>query len=401
MRILYYDWHSNSTADICQGFEALGFSYDIWHHELSNYEHDEIFQKDLCNRLKSNVYDCIFSFDYIPLLSYVAMQCGILYYSWIYDCPQLTLFSDSVYNDCNRIFCFDRQQCLYLADRGVKHVFHLPLAVNVNKFRNIHSLAQQASLSSLHLADEEFVDSFRHDVSFIGSLYNDNMYNRVGFLPQYLRGYLDGMIHSQLNVFGYDLIRELLSLDVVEALDKYILLDDSVDIKLPHDVVFHSMLYSRLAELERKEVLFRCSKHVAVALYTGSQTDDSLRMNGNIKVMPPVDYDTGLPLLYRHSKINLNITCRSITSGMPLRVLDVMGSGGFLLSNYQPELAEFFVPGEELVLYDSMADLEDKVCYYLAHDEERRRIALNGYRKVCEQFSYEKKLKEMFELGMR
>lgn len=184
----------------------------------------------------------------------------------------------------------------------------------------------------MHLADEEFEDGFRHDVSFIGSLYNDNMYNRVGFLPQYLRGYLDGMIHSQLNVFGYDLIREFLSLDVVEAFDKYILLDDSVDIKLPHDVVFHSMLYSRLAELERK---------------------------------------------------------------------DVMGRGGFLLSNYQPELAEFFVPGEELVLYDSMADLEDKVCYYLAHDEERRRIALNGYRKVCEQFSYEKKLKEMFELGMR
>jgi len=93
----------------------------------------------------------------------------------------------------------------------------------------VHSLVQQASLFSLHLADEEFEDSFRHEVSFIGSLYNDNMYNRVGFLPQYLRGYLEGMIHSQLNVFGYDLIRELLSSDVVEALDKYILLDDSVD----------------------------------------------------------------------------------------------------------------------------------------------------------------------------
>ena len=48
---------------------------------------------------------------------------------------------------------------------------------------------------------------------------------------------------------------------------------------------------------------------------------------------------------------------------MPLRVLDVMGSGGFLFLNYQPGLAEFFVPVEELVLYDSMADLEDKVWY--------------------------------------
>lgn len=53
------------------------------------------------------------------------------------------------------------------------------------------------------------------------------------------------------------------------------------------------------------------------------------------------------------------------------------------------------------MLYDSMADLEDKVCYYLAHDEERKRIALNGYRKVCEQFSYETKLKEMLELGIK
>lgn len=68
---------------------------------------------------------------------------------------------------------------------------------------------------------------------------------------------------------------------------------------------------------------------------------------------------------------------------------------------YTTIATEFFVPGEELVLYDSMADLEDKVCYYLAHDEERKRIALNGYRKVCEQFSYETKLKEMFELGIK
>ena len=57
-----------------------------------------------------------------------------------------------------------------------------------------------------------------------------------------------------------------------------------------------------------------------------------------------------MPLIFRESKINLNITLRSITSGMPLRALDIMGAGGFLLSNYQQELAENYIDGEELVL---------------------------------------------------
>lgn len=59
---------------------------------LENYESDESFLNSLREQLYAGNYDCIFSFDYIPLLSYGAQKCGILYYSWIYDCPQFTLF---------------------------------------------------------------------------------------------------------------------------------------------------------------------------------------------------------------------------------------------------------------------------------------------------------------------
>lgn len=386
MKILYYDWNSNSNADICQNFSELGFSYSIWQHSLNNYEKDEPFLSDLYNELDGGLYDCIFSFDYVPLLSYAAQKHGILYYSWIYDCPHLTLFSDSVYNECNRIFFFDREQCHYFTSRGVKNVFHLPLAVNVSKLDNM-------------LGNDLHNVSYIHDVSFIGSLYNENMYNQLNFLPPYLRGYLDGMINSQLNVHGYDLIAELLTEDIIGELDKYIKLDDSVDIKLPHEVIYENMLFEKLAEIERRNVLQCCGRYTDIALYTGSKVDNIRTGSTNrINIMPPVDYDTQLPHIYRQSKINLNITCRSITSGMPLRVLDIMGSGGFLISNYQPELAEYFIPGEELVLYDSMADLEDKVCYYLTHDDERIAIAQRGYEKVKQQFSYEKMLKEMFKL---
>ncbi|MBR4515119.1 MAG: glycosyltransferase family 1 protein [Lachnospiraceae bacterium] len=75
-----------------------------------------------------------------------------------------------------------------------------------------------------------------------------------------------------------------------------------------------------------------------------------------------------------------------------------MGMGGFLLSNYQPELDEFFVDGEDLVLYTSTHDLINKVEYYLSHEEERTAIALNGQQKVFSLFSIEHQLLEMFRL---
>ena len=68
-----------------------------------------------------------------------------------------------------------------------------------------------------------------------------------------------------------------------------------------------------------------------------------------------------------------------------------------MISNYQPELAEYFVPGEEMVLYESMSDLEDKVRYYLEHDEERIAIARRGCEKTRAEFSYEKILAEIFK----
>ena len=400
MKLLYYNWNSNSNEDICQGFSNLNIAYDVWQHKLNNYEHDDDFSESLSEQLKAYNYDAVFSFDYIPLLSYEAQKMGILYYAWIYDCPQFTLFSDSIYNSCNRIFFFDRVQCQYFKARGVRHAYHMPLAVNIYRINQLHEAGEDCTNGDVVLSPDIKHEgiSYMHDISFIGSLYNANMYNQLNYLPSYLRGYLDGIINSQLNIYGYNMLQELLTDNIISELDKYISLDDSVDIKLPHEIVYENMLYDKLAEIERRDVLQRCAKYAEVALYTGSDTNGINDVyKHQIKIMPPVDYNVQLPQIYKQSKINLNITCRSITSGMPLRVLDIMASGGFLISNYQPELAEYFVPGEEMVLYESMSDLEDKVRYYLEHDEERIAIARRGCEKTRAEFSYEKILAEIFK----
>lgn len=382
MKILYYDWGSNSSKDICEAFNRLGIEYESFSYSIHNYETDDEFSKYVKHILSKKQFDCIFSFDYIPIIAYIAQECKMLYYSWIYDCPHNTLYSKSVYSKYNRIFFFDREQCKYFHARGVVNAFHMPLAVNVNKFN---------ALLGENLKDAQYI----HNISFIGSLYNDNLYNHIQYLPEYLRGYLEAVLQSQKKIYGYDLISDLLTENIINELDQYIVFGDDVMINIPNKQIYLDIFYKKLAELERKEVLQTCAEYTTVALYTGSKIDN---ISNNIISYPPVNYDTQLPELYRKSKINLNVTCRSIISGIPLRVLDIMASGGFLLSNYQQELAEYFVPGEDLVLYESMQDLRDKVNYYLKHEEERSEITYNGYKKVRERFSYDIALCKILEI---
>ena len=107
--------------------------------------------------------------------------------------------------------------------------------------------------------------------------------------------------------------------------------------------------------------------------------DSRKRKNNNIGNK---DYEKEMPYIFHNSKINLNITSKTIESGIPLRVFDILSCGGFCLTNYQPEIAQYFTDGEDLVMYSSMEDLVDKVAYYLEHDEEREQIARNGYEKL-------------------
>ena len=74
-----------------------------------------------------------------------------------------------------------------------------------------------------------------------------------------------------------------------------------------------------------------------------------------------------------------------------------MGAGGFLLSNFQADYLDMFVPGEDFVYYESKEDLLQKIDYYLTHEEERAAIARNGHDKVAAAHTYRHRVREMLE----
>ncbi len=84
------------------------------------------------------------------------------------------------------------------------------------------------------------------------------------------------------------------------------------------------------------------------------------------------------------SKIVLNITGwdPALYGGLNMRVFDAPATGAFLLTDYAPELEEFYTIGEEIECFNEAGELADKLVYYLGHAAEREKIARLGYEKA-------------------
>lgn len=388
MKIFIYRYGSICEPDVIDAFLRLGFTVD---EETAEIYNKELMPADcvrlVSSKLLANGYAFVFTVNFFPWLSDVCQIADIPYLSLIVDSPVLELYANALQNPCNRVFLFDRMLYEEFAPVSPGHIFHLPLATNV--VRN-DAVIQNANARARA--------SRQSDISFIGSTYQEKCpFNRAK-LPDDARGYADGLIEAQLLVYGYNFIEEVLSDEFVDTFlactpDSY---------RFPPGyrenykaVVAQQYLSVKVAEQERLRALKRLSERFCVDLYTGSSTQSMPKIH-NRGFARSLDE---MPLIFHHSKINLNITAKSIRSGLSLRIFDVLGCGGFLITNYQAELPGLFKPGEDLVAYESIDHLLELCAYYLEHDEERRRIAQNGYDKVKRLHTYDVRLLQMMDLA--
>ena len=388
MNILFYRYGSICEPDIIASFKHLGFNITEDTREVYNKQllpSDCI--KGLNELLKQDTYSFVFSINFFPSVSDVCNIWGIPYLCLIVDSPVLELFSTSLANPCNKVFLFDRQLYNDFHHINPDGIFHIPLATNV---RDNYATATMASA-----ADRA---RFSSDISFIGSLYSEKcLYNQIT-LPEKMRGYVDGLIEAQLLVYGYNFIEECVTPELIEAFCKVrpelINFPDSMKVDTKAVIAQH-IISVKVAEQERLRYLKALSEHFNVDLYTGSDTYSMplIHNRGFAKT------NTEMPIIFHQSKINLNLTAKSIRSGLSLRIFDVLGCEGFLITNYQAELPEHFNIGEDLEAYTSLDDLMGKCEYYLSHDKERQEIAHNGFEKVKKYHTYDIRLTQMLEIA--
>jgi spore maturation protein CgeB len=85
-----------------------------------------------------------------------------------------------------------------------------------------------------------------------------------------------------------------------------------------------------------------------------------------------------------------------------LREFEAPMSGALYLTEDQPELAEYFEPGKEVLTYVDRQDLLDKARYYLAHQEESERIRRGGFVRARQNHTWQHRFRELFGvLGLR
>lgn len=332
----------------------------------------------------SHDYDFVISYLFIPAVSDLCFKFSLRYISWTYDSPLNALFTDSVFHPTNYIFVFDREEYLRLKSFSLPHLYHLPLAANTERIR------------SLELSPKDEA-AFSHKITFIGSLYDGNYYDIIApHLPPDIQEELKQMLSQRLCLWHDTRHWTPLSEACVQSLSAVLRTPDwNAAALLPDELYAYLILIpQKLGQLERITALNTLAEFFPVDFYT-NQSSPCL---SKVTLHPPVDYYTDACKIFSLSKINLNLTLPSIESGIPQRIFDIMACGGFVLTNYQKELEEYFTIGREIEVFHDLNELTAKCHYYLTHEKERIAIAVNGYKKVCTCYNYPAQTQKMLQM---
>ena len=384
MKLLLYLWGANNEEVLRRNLIQAGHEIITFGQKCTNYTRDIDLAQKMIMKINETHADGVISFNYFPIISMVCDATKTTYYSWVYDCPHFTLYAKTVGLPCNRIGIFDESMVDALNSRGIKTVFHLPLAASVEEFDS----AITKNRKKLAPTGE-----YKFDVSFVGSLYTDehNYFDAIyqNGVPKSVSSYLDKYTGEYTLCPSYEDIDEDDLVDAAIAMNGMGLALGEDYNDEPLDILMSAVYEKKLTVIERDRLLHKLAadKNICFGLYTNSKTD--------IKNCGTCGYSDIMPCVFNASRINLNISLRSIHSGVPLRVMDIMASGGFVLSNYQPEIAELFKEDEEVVMFRNLDEAVDKIHYYLEHEDERLRISLAGKRAVIERFGYDDMIEKL------
>ena len=109
--------------------------------------------------------------------------------------------------------------------------------------------------------------------------------------------------------------------------------------------------------------------------------------------------------MFNRSKINLGFSVVGETYSttdpikqIRLRDFEIPMSGGFYMTEYFPELEDFYEIGKEIVCFTDKADLLHKVIYYLEHPDEREQIRWAGFKRAQKYHSWQKRFADLFDM---
>ncbi|MCR4806604.1 MAG: DUF3880 domain-containing protein [Lachnospiraceae bacterium] len=394
MKILYFKWNSFGTEDIEEALAELGHDLVIVPYDRDDVKVEDTLVGRLIESIDKEKPDIVFTSNYYPPVSEAAHEKGIRYVSWVYDSPHVALYSYTTMYETNTIYVFDREVCDEFNKNKINTVSYLPLAANPKRLR---TLIEDKAGQDLFIKSRFYNKA---DIAFVGAMYDEDhtFFRRLTGITDYTRGYLEGIIATQRQVFGYNFVKSLLRDDIMDDMSRDLPMQPGEGSVASREYLFSEYCINReITARERMDYISAIGKifskdgRPGLDLYTGNK---DLKIDG-VYNHGPIDHYATAPYVYDKAKININITLRSIHSGIPLRAFEILGSGGFLLSNYQGDFADCYVDGEDYVSFSGMEDMLLKIEYYLSHENERKEIAANGLARTLKMHTYVERLRQV------
>jgi spore maturation protein CgeB len=382
LKILVLESYSLQIPGMIIALLKLGHEAVIYPQPIEDIGGDEKKEKELEECMKNGHFDFVIANLFAPIAAKLTHELGIRLAVYGMDSPMYAYYLhvlpryDNIY-----LFYFDRREYRMAQQMGYKNVYYMPLAGDID------------STGRMVVTDEE-IKKYACDMSFVGGMYTENIYDRYrgDFSPE-MQQYISEILEQSAFVWdGRDRIGEMLSPERAGAIRASCAKLRETEFELPDAYFVKALLFGRkLTQIERTLLMELLSERYDIRLYTWTQEE----VPEGVRRFPAVDSAEETPKVFYASKININITLRSIETGIPARVFDIMSVGGFVLSNWQEEIPELFEEGKEIATFKTPEELVEKADYYLAHEEERVRIGINGYQKIKKCYTYEHRMKKI------
>lgn len=386
MNVVFHRYGSIVEPDILEAFREFNINVveDTMEIERKNID-GATRLRVMAELILENCPEFVFSINYFPYISEVCEKLNVKYVALSVDCPVIEIYDKSVRNKCNRLFLFDYHQYESIKDENPENIYYLPLGTNVSRWDEV--------LGEINSVDDLANAQYQYDVSLVGSLYTEKSPLRKMNPDEFGSGYLEGLIKSQMLFPGLDLMDEVFkkpapnTLRLVDEMkkcapsffDKFALEDGLVDSE--KYIIVQNAIGFEISARERISLLQNLGE-LGIDTHVFTRSDTQELQSERLQIHGGVSTHEEMPRVFRTSKINLNPTMRGIQTGLPQRIWDIMGCGGVCLSNYQAEIPEYFEIGEDILCYENEHDAVEIARYYLEHEDERLRVAYNGYTKV-------------------
>ena len=298
--------------------------------------------------------------------------------SWFVDNPHLIIH---LYSKCispwTALFTYDADNVDSLHAAGFPHVLYLPLGTDLERFRP---------------SSKPVPASWKADVSFVGN----SMVYKVGArlkktkLPRSLLRTFRASAQEFMADESHS-IPEFLQRCRPQDYANYMALSDNEE-----RLAYETALTWQATRVYRNGCVRRLLPFHPLIV-----GDDGWKIEFRHDKLQPryhgiINYYDELPRFYAHSAINFNCTSKQMKGAVNQRIFDGPAAGGFVLTDWRPQMEALFEPGE-MVCYRSPDEIPDLVRHYLAHPEERRRILEAGRARVLSCHSWANRLRQLLQ----